>query len=184
MSKLITYAYLKEETDISSIVDNTKLDNPIKNACDRLKFLIGTAFYNELVSQVITTPKTLSTDNLAFFDPYVKQFLAWQAYQFYISKANTYETRVGVRIFKEDNSDPASDKIMGEQISLAKQQLQIYKDGMINFLRTEQRLSPSKYPLYTQTCGNVVGSSFGISAVSRKSTVNFSINKTITNQEP
>lgn len=184
MSKLITYAYMKEETDIAQTVENTKLDNPIKNACDRLKFLIGVQFYNELVSQVITTPKTLSTDNLAFFDPYVKQFLAWQAYQFYISKANTYETRVGVRIFKEDNSDPASDKIMGEQIALAKQQLQIYKDGMINFLNSAQRVTSTKYPLYTNTCGNVVGSSFGISAVSRKSTVSFSINNSVTNQEP
>lgn len=184
MNKLITYAFMKEETDIAQTVDNTKLDNPIKNACDRLKFIIGKAFYDQLVAQVITTPKTLSIDNDAFFDPYVKQFIAWQAYQFYISKANTYETRVGVRVFKEDNSDAASDKIMGEQISLAKQQLQVYKDAMINFLNTEQRLVSTKYPLYTNTCGNVVGSSFGISAVSKKRTVGFSIYNATINQEP
>jgi len=77
MSKLITYAYLKQETDISTHVDNAKLDNPIKNAQDRLRALICPAFYDQLVSQNATTPKTLSTDNEAFYTPYVIQYLAW-----------------------------------------------------------------------------------------------------------
>tara|TARA_R110000868_G_scaffold199747_1_gene446361 strand:- start:2598 stop:3164 length:567 start_codon:yes stop_codon:yes gene_type:complete len=179
MSKLIKYAYLKEETDISDVVDNKKLDNPIKNAGDRLRALIGVSFYDELVSQIITTPTSLSTANLAFFDPYVKQYLAWQAYEFWIIKANTYETRTGVRTFKEDNSDPASDKLMGEQIAMAKRQTQFYKDTMINFLRTAQRVTSTAYPLYTTTCGASTGSGFGISAISRIDTVNFSINRQI-----
>lgn len=184
MSKLITYAYLKQETDISQIVDNSKLDNPIKNACDRLKFLLGAAFYNELVTQNSTLPTSFSTANAAFFDPYVKQYLAWQAYQFYIVKANTYETRTGVRIFKEDNSDPASDKTMGEQIALAKQQLQIYKDAMLNFLASAKRVSSSAYPLYTVSCSTTSNNSFGITSISKINTVSFSIENSITNQEP
>lgn len=184
MSKLITYAYLKQETDISQIVDNAKLDNPIKNACDRLKFLLGVSFYNELVTQNSTLPTSFSAANAAFFDPYVKQYLAWQAYQFYIVKANTFEARTGVRVFKEDNSDPATDKTMGEQIALAKQQLQIYKDGMLNFLASAKRVSSSAYPLYNIACGTSRSNSFGITAVSKISTVAFSIDNSITNQEP
>lgn len=184
MSKLITYAYLKKETDISDSVENTKLDNPIKNAQDRLRALICPAFYDELVSQNSTTPKTLSADNLSFYSPYVEQYLAWQAYEFYIIKANTYETRTGVRVFREENSEPASDKIMGEQIALAKRQTQFYKEEMINFLRTSQKNDSSKYPLYTLTGTKTTGSGFGISAVSKIDTVNYKIDNQIVNQEP
>lgn len=185
MNKLITYAYLKEETDISQIVDTAKLDNPIKNAQDRLRALVGVLFYNELVAQVITLPKTLSADNLAFFDPYVKQFLAWQAHQFYLPGSTTYSTRTGPRVFKEDNSDPISDKTLGEQIAMSRQQSNFYKGAMINFLASAQRVTSTKYPLYKDiSCGCNSGSSFGISAVSKIDTVSFSINRQITNQEP
>lgn len=184
MSKLITYAYFKEETDISAIVDNEKLDNPIKQAQDRLKSILGTTFYEQIVTQNATLPKSFSTENLALYDPYIKQYLAWQAYYFYIVRANSYETRVGVRIFREDNSDPASDKMMGEIIALAKQNLQSYKEALVNFLASAKRNSTSNYPLYTESCGSVVGNSFGISAVKKIDTVNYKIESTIRNQEP
>lgn len=184
MSKLITYAYMKGETDISKNVDDAKLDNPIKNAQDRLKALIGKSFYDEIMSQVITLPQSLTTANQNLFDPYVKQYIAWQAYYFYIVKANTYETRTGVRTFIEDNSTPASDKIMGEQIALAKQNVQFYKETMINFLNSAKRVSSSSYPLYTMTCGTTTGNGFGITAVSKKDTVAFKIENRIVNQEP
>jgi len=184
MNKLITYAYFKEETDISSVVENTKLDNPIKNAQDRLKVLIGASFYDEIVSQVITLPKTLSTDNGVLFDPYIKQFLAWQGYYFYIVKANTYETRIGVRVFKEDNSDPASDKIMGEQIALAKQNVVFYKEALINFLNGAKRANSSIYPLYTSSHCATTGQGLGIQAVRKLPTTAAKINNRILNQEP
>jgi len=179
MNKLISYAYFKAETDISKVVDNDKLDNPLKNASDRLRALITPSFYDQLVSQYITNPQSFSVDNLAFYDPYVKQYLAWQAYEFYIVKANTYETRMGVRTFKEENSEAATDKIMGDQIALAKAQAEFYKNQMISFLRTAQRVDSTKYPLYTiKNCEPATGG-FGISAVSKIDTVNFSINRQI-----
>lgn len=184
MNKLITYAYMKEETDISDLVDNKKLDNPIKNASDRLRALIGPQFFSELVTQVITTPKSLSAANLTFFDPYVKQFLAWQAYEFYLPKSLTYETRTGPRTFKEDNSEPASDKIVGEQIAMAKRNAIFYRDAMINFLNSAQRAVTTAYPLYTMKLRTTQGSGFGISAVSKIDTVSFSIGNAIINQEP
>lgn len=184
MNKLITYAYLKQETDISDNVDDTKLENPIKRAQERLRALIGPSFYNEIISQVITTPKTLSVDNQAFFDPYVKEYLAWQAYEIYFSKANTYETRTGIRVFKEENSDAASDKAIGEQLSLARQDVKYKKEAMLGFLRTAQRVTSTKYPLYTNKNNYSTGGGFGISAVSKIDTVNFSIENSVVNQEP
>jgi len=121
---------------------------------------------------------------LLFFDPYVKQYIAWQAYYFYLAKANTYETRTGVRVFKEDNSDPASDKLMGEQLSIAKQNLQMYKERLINFLTSAKRNSPTLYPLYTTTCGFKTGSGFGITAVRKIPTTENQIDRQIRNQEP
>lgn len=184
MSKLITYAYLKKETDSSNNVDDEKLDNPIKRAEERLRALIGPAYYDQLIAQVSTTPKTLSTDNEAFFDPYVKQYIAWQAYEIYLSKANTFESRTGVRVFKEENSDAASDKIMGEQLALAREDVKLKKEAMINFLRTSQRNDSTKYPLFTNDAPLTNHSGFGITAVSKIDTVNFSIENTILNQEP
>lgn len=184
MSKLITYAYFKEETDISQVVDNSKLDNPIKNAQDRLKVLIGVSFYDQIVSQVITLPKTLSTENGALYDPYIKQYLAWQAYHFYIVKANTYETRTGVRTFVEDNSTPASDKLMGEQIALAKQNAVFYRDTLVNFLNGAKRANSSSYPLYNMSCKSSGGQGLGITAVRKISTTNLKIDNHIVNNEP
>lgn len=184
MSKLITYAYFKGETDISQVVDNEKLDNPIKHAGDRLKELITSSFYDELVAQYSTNPQSFSTDNLAFYDPYVKQYLAWQAYEFYIVKANSYETRTGLRIFKEENSDAISDKTHGELIALAKRQTQFYKDRMINFLRSCQRADKTKYPLYTITDKYTTGNGFGISAVTKKDNVSYKISNQVVNQQP
>lgn len=184
MSKLITYAYLKEETDISSVIDNEKLDNPIKRAQERLSAIIGSLFYDEIESQYTPALTGFSTANLALYNPYIKKYLAWQAYYLYLSKANTYETRTGVRVFLEENSEPASDKAIGEQLANAKQDLQIHKDNLINFLNSAQRVSSSAYPLYTATCGSAAGSSFGITAVKKISTVNAQINSKIRNQEP
>jgi hypothetical protein len=183
MSKLITYSYFRGETDISANVDDIKLDNPIKKAQDRLKALIGPTFYDELVAQVITTPKTLTAANTSVFDPYIKQFLAWQAYEFYIVKAGTYDSRIGPRVFREENSDPVSDKIMGEQIAAAKRDAQFYKEALLNFLRSAQRVSSLAYPLYTNkaTC---IESGFGISAISKTDTVSLKIENQIINQEP
>ena len=127
MSKLITYAYLKVETDISQNIEVAQLDNPIKWAHDQLKFILGKRFYDELISQGTTNPTTFTTANAAFFDPYVKQFLAWVAYHDYLVKSQSYTTRTGIRVFKEENSDPASEANVNMLVKLASDKVQFYK---------------------------------------------------------
>lgn len=179
MSKLITFAYMRKETDISQNVEDSVLDNRIKRAQDQLEFLIGRLFYAELISQFITTPTSFTVDNTAFYDPYVKQFIAWQAYQYYVTRANTYETRTGIRVYKEENSDAASDKTMGERVAEAKTSAIFYRDKMLNFLNEQQRIDSTKYPLYTNHCSTGRTSGFGISGVGKIDTTNVSIDKII-----
>ena len=171
---------MKDECDISKNVDDSKLDNPIKLAQEQLKYLIGDDFYDQIDSQA--TAFSGAADNLAFFDPYVKQFLAWQAYEYYIPKANFAETRSGFRIHREDNSDIATDKQMGELIRQVKQQSQFYKGKMISFLIKSQNADSTKYPLYTSNCGlETYGNGFHITAVSRRDPTSNKINKQIFN---
>lgn len=177
-TKLITFAYMRTETDISQNVDDATLDNRIKRAMDQLEFHLGRSFYAELVSQGTTTPTSYSADNAAFFDPYVKQFLAWQAYLYYVTRANHYETRTGIRAFKEENSEAASDKAMGERIAEAKTNSIFYRDKMLNYLREQQRISSSKFTLWTDSCTINRGSGFGISGVGKIETTDADIDQT------
>lgn len=165
MSNLITYNFMREETRISNNIDDTTLDNPIKRAQKILKFLLGTAFYEEIEDQHETT--YFSTDNDALFDPYIKAFLAWQAYEFYAIRANVYESRTGFRQFREDNSDVASPEFMANVIRDAKQWTQFYKGEMLTFIKQQQRIDTSKYPLY-RDCGDKVGTGFHITSIRKK----------------
>lgn len=184
MTKIITNAYFRVETDISQSVEDSVLDRKVKKAQDQLEFIIGRNFYAELVSQAITNPVSFTPNNLAFFDPYVKQYLAWQAYEYYIVRANTYETRMGIRIYKEDNSDAASDKTIGEMVARAKEDSQFYKGKMINFLLESQKVTAGSYPLYTDKCGEKMGPGFQITAINGRSNKYERINiKTTTNSD-
>lgn len=184
MSNLISPAYIKSKTGIANLVDDIELEIPLQRAQDRLGVLLGQSFFDQLVSQANSAPQTFSTDNLAFFDPYVKEYLAWQTYEIYFPKSTTYQTRSGLRVFKEDNSDPASDKNLGEQLRLIREDVKLKKEKMINFLRTQQRLSSSKYPLFTNSICGITGSGFGISAISKIDDVMIKIQNSTVNQEP
>lgn len=179
MTKLITYAYLRGETDISQNVDNEKLDNPIKRAQDMVKFVLGKAFYEEIEGQF---PDSLSTDNDALFDPYIKKFLAWQAYEFYIIKANVYESRTGFREFSDENSTIASNDIMGNLVKDAKQWTQFYKGEMLTFIKQQRRADSTKYPLYRE-CGDRIGTGFHITSITAKDRTSQNINRKIYNNE-
>lgn len=168
MSKLINFQYLKQETDIAGNVEVSELDNCIKWAQDRLKFLLGTLFFNEIYSQGTTLPTTYSANNTALFDPYIKQYLAWQAYEFYVSmQAQSYSSRSGFRVHQEDNSIPATDSMMTTRIKLAKEQVQYYKGAMMNYITQQQAISTSNFPLYLDDCGHKKYGGSGITGVSK-----------------
>lgn len=158
MAKLINYQYLRTEVDITQNVDDDELDNPIKRSEEMLEMVIGTALYNELVTQ----NPNFSVTNATLY-PYVKKFLAWQAYQFWLPKANFKSHNSGIRVHREDNSDPASDAQMATLIRDAKMWCQTQKEKLVSYLETNH----DSYPLYDFFCNSQkrTGTGFHITAV-------------------
>ena len=162
--KLINYQYLRNECDVSQNVPDKELDNPIKRAQEMLEMIIGDEFYAEIEMQFNTTPQSFSETNTTLL-PYVKKFLAWQAYQFWIPKANFKDTRAGFRILREDNSDAASEKDMATLIRDVKMWAQTQKEKMTSFLDEHHE----DYPLWGYKCGpnKRTGTGFHITSVGR-----------------
>lgn len=166
ITKLISYAYLRTECDISQNIPDQELDAKIRWAQDMLKMLLGKSFYDQIVSQF--QAGTLTADNTALFDPYIKQFLAWQAHEDWLIKANFKDTRAGFRVHREDNSDPVSDANMAILIKAAKSKSSTYKNELIGFLNEEQARSSSKYPLYDPDCELKTSTGTRITSVSKR----------------
>jgi len=162
LDKLITYAYLREEVDIPQSIQDEELEHKIYRAQEMLRMIIGDTFYQDFKSNYIA--KTLSSAYESLY-PYIKQFIAWQAHEYWIVKANFKPTRGGFRVHREDNSDPATDTQMAMLIKDAKQTAQYYKKVLVSFLEENS----ANYPLYSSNCNSdVLGNSFHISVVSRK----------------
>ena len=162
LNKLITYAYLREEVDIPQNIDEQELEHPIYRAQEMLRMLMCDEFYQAFLAAYLAG--TL-TGVYATLYPYVKQFVAWQSYEYWIIKANFKPTRSGFRVHSEENSVVATDVQMATLIKDAKQQAQYYKKLMVDFIEG----NPTNYPLYCGDCrGNNTGNSFHISAVKNK----------------
>lgn len=161
MAKLINYQYVKTETDISQNVPETELDNPIKRSQEMLEMVIGSDLYAEIVSQ----HPNFTGANVALM-VLVKKFLAWQAYQFWLPKANIKTHASGLRVHREDNSDPATDKQVGELIRDAKMWCQTQKEKLVQYLEDNY----TSFPLYNHTCNTNkrTGTGFHITAVGTK----------------
>lgn len=161
MGKLINYQYLRTEVDINQNVPDAELDNPIKRSQEMLSMIIGESLYNELDSQ----NPNFQGANVAFM-PYVKKFLAWQAYQFWLPKANFKTHNSGIRVHREDNSDPATDAQMATLIADAKRWCQTKKEQMVQYLEDHH----DDFPLYDYWChhNKRTGTGFHITAVGTK----------------
>jgi hypothetical protein len=161
MAKLINYQYLKTETDISQNVPEAELDNPIKRSQEMLEMVIGSDLYAQLESQ----HPNFTGANVALM-VYVKKFLAWQAYQFWLPKANFKTHNSGIRVHREDNSDPASDLQMATLIKDAKMWCQTQKEKLVQYLDDNY----TDFPLYEYNCSENkrTGTGFHITAVGTK----------------
>jgi hypothetical protein len=146
VAKLINYQYVKNETDISPNVQDEELDSPIKRSEEMLAMVIGDGLYGELSSQ----NPNFAGANIALM-PYVKKFLAWQAYQFWLPKANFKTHNSGLRVHREDNSEPATDAQMATLIRLV----------------AHLDLNNDSFPLYDFHCNTNkrTGTGFHITAV-------------------
>lgn len=162
LDKFITYAFLREQVDISQNIPDEELEHPVFRGQEMARMLMGDEFYQDFLTNYKND--TLSTAYNALY-PYIKQFVAWQSYAVYTVKANFKPTRAGFRVHTEANSQPASDVQLSIIIKDAKLQAEYYKSLMVSFLDGHK----SDYPLYSNSCGNnLSGNSFHISAVKKK----------------
>ena len=163
MAKLINYQYLKQEVDLSQNVPEQELDTPIRRAQEMLSMIIGESLYNEIDGQ---HPNYSETN--APLIAHIKKFLAWQAYQFWLPKANFKTTASGLRVHREDNSDAATDTQMATLIRDAKMWTQTQKEKMVTYLDDNY----ASFPLYEAFCGKTkrTGTGFYITGVGKHPT--------------
>lgn len=162
LDKFITYAYLREEVDIPQNIPDEELEHPIKKGQETARMLMGDEFYQDFLSNY--RANTLSSVYNTLF-PYMKQYIAWQAYYEWVIKANFKPTRAGFRVHSEENSTPASDTQMGILINKAKYDSERYKKTFVEFMSSHR----TDYPLYHTCCSSgLTGNAFHISVVKNK----------------
>lgn len=179
MINLIPFAFLKEECFLSDKIDERKYQPNLEEAQEDLKDTIGGEFYDEIETQY--NASTLTTDNNTLYQDYIKKYLAWQTYYYYLGFANSDSTPTGEREFSEENSTVLTDVKMFSKERNVKNKANRWKGRLLNFLKLEQSKDATKYPLYEQTC--VVEMSFGISAIDKDSDALFKVNKSIITNE-
>jgi len=162
LDKLITYAYMKEECDLPQALPDDELEHKIYRAQETLRMLMGDAFYQDFLTNY--KDNTLSATYL-LIQPYINQYVAWQAHEFWVPKANFKVTRGGFRVHSEPNSVIATDAQMAAIIKDAKYQSQYYKTLFVDYLNNHY----ADYPLYEYGCkDDNRGNGFHISAVKNK----------------
>lgn len=179
MTNLIPLSYLNDACFLSLNVDDKKYQMVLEISQDKLKSLLGGQFYDQIVSQY--SAGTLSADNDALYEGYIKKFLAWQTYFNYVGFANNDATPTGIRKFIDANSEVLSGVEMYAFEKKINEKVNFYKGEMINFLKLEQSKTAGKYPLYQYSCKEDF--SFGITSITKKNYDLFKVNKASINNE-
>jgi hypothetical protein len=183
MKLLIPLSYLNEACFLSINIDEKKFKMVLKIAQEELRDVLGAEFYSEIETQYAPSGDTLTSDNSALYEGYIKDFLAWQTYYEYTRFSQFDSTATGLREHSDDNSSIISDiKLHSAEKNILRQSNR-YRYNMINFLKLEQDKDSTKYPLYKGKCSDEF--SFAISSIERDSDRDtiFSVNKSITTNE-
>ena|SRR5688500_16641623 len=162
VDKLINFAYLKKEVDVPQNIDSQEFDHKIYRAQERLRMLMGDEFYQDFLSHY--KANTFSSAYESLYKPYVKQFVAWQAFTYWTVEANFKPTRSGYRVHSEENSTPVTTEDMTILIKDRKQQTEYYAKLLVDYMKNHA----ADLPLYDNGCRNLTGNSFHISAVKNK----------------
>lgn len=178
---LIPFAYLQEVCFVSQNIDDRKFQRLLNMAQDDLRDILKAPFYNEIVTQYSATPSQLTSDNQALYDPYIMNYLAWQTYFNFMIFANSDSTPTGIREFNDENSTLLTDIKMHSMEKNIRERANKHKYNMLNFLREAKANDSTKYPLYTEKCGDDF--SFAITSIGGKNDSLFKATKAIRNNE-
>jgi len=164
LDKLIFYAYLREECDLPVHLADEDLEKKIYRAQETLRMLMGDDFYQDFLTAYKAQQPFASSVYQSLYDPYIKQYVAWQANEYFTATANYKLTAAGFVVHTSTTSQPASDVQMANIIKEAKYQAQYYKELLVGFLKNHS----TDYPLYENCCCDKTGNAFQISAVKNK----------------
>jgi hypothetical protein len=178
MKDLIPISYLSEACFLSLNTDDKKYRMCLKMAQDNLSDILSKDFYDQIESQF---PSSLSADNSALYEGYLKEYLAWNTYFNYLKFANVDATPTGIRAFSDDNSTLASDIQMYSLEKHVRAEYEKHKFRMIVYLDISKTNDSSKFPYWTLTCRQEM--SFGITAISGTPSTSFNIEKSIKTNE-
>jgi len=179
MIQLIPLAYLNEACFLSLNVDSKKYQMILKLSQDTLKSILGGEFYEQIENQYDDDSFTAPND--ALYEGYIKDYLAWQTYFYYLKFANSNSTPTGIREFIDENSSVLSDVKMYALEKNIMEMVNRYKYAMINYLKLEQEKVSTAFPLFDSKCE--YGFNFGITSVDKKSDALFKVNKSIITNE-
>lgn len=167
MKLLIPLAYLNEACFLSLNIDEKKFKMVLKLAQEDLRQILGPEFYAEIETQYSATNDTFTTANATLYEDYLKDYLAWATYLKHLGFSQSESTPTGERQFKDDSSEILTDLAMFGKEKNVKAQVSIYKNNIINYLRLQQSILSTNFPLWKNTCDNDFG--WGISGIERDS---------------
>ena len=173
MITILDIGYLYTACRLSANVSPELYDIFLKRAQLDLKEVLGAEFYKQIVDEY----PSYTGDNETLYDDYIKDFLAWVTYGYYLKMSDLAPTPTGIREFNDENSSVLSDV---KKFSHEKNVLEFanfYKNRMINFLKESQANDSTKYPLY-KSCDKTVYT-FGITSVDKTSDGLLMVNKSI-----
>lgn len=165
--QLIPLSYLNEACFLSDNLDEKKTHAALKIAQEELQEILGAEFYNEINTQYAVTNDTFTTANAALYEDYLKDYLAWQAYYIFLGFSQSDSTPTGERSFTDENSVLLADVALSAKERTVKARAQRYKDRIINYLRLQQTILVTNFPLW-KDCKKV-DFGFGISCIERDS---------------
>jgi hypothetical protein len=163
--KFITFAYMRGEVDIPQNIPSAEFDHKISRAQERLRMLMGDEFYQAFLTayKASTKQNPLTGAYAGLYDPYIKQFVAWQAYAYWTVEANYKPTIAGYRVHTEENSVAATMEEMAILIKDRKQQAEYYTKLLVDYMDNHA----ADLPLYQNNCRNLTGNTFHLTAVKK-----------------
>lgn len=162
---LIPLDYLNESCNLSENIDDNIFKIHLRRAQIDLKDILGYEFYNQISDQYDPNSDTFSTDNATLYEDYIKDYLAWRTYFYFLGFSQSASTPTGEREFSEENSTILSDVKLWSKEKNVGNVCNQFKYEIINFLRLSQKNDSTKYSLWVDNCEPQI--SFAISSISR-----------------
>lgn len=164
---LIPLSYLNEACFLSLNIDEKKFKMCLKIAQEDLRDVLGAEFYAEVETQYAPANDTFTTANATLYEDYIKDFLAWATYHRFLGFSQSESTPTGERSFTDDSSTILTDLALNAKEKNVKNMVTRYKDRMVNYMRLQQTILSTNFPLWDDKCVTDFG--WGISGIERDS---------------